>query len=103
MGCRLCEYLAKIIGSVCAVFVGTKIQTAWYGCWVLRETGGDFGDALIVEAKAVDDRLVFGQTKQPWLGIAGLWPRGCRAHFQKPKSRLGHWRQRLGVFVIARG
>ena len=96
------EHMAKIIGSVSAVFIRTKVQPARYGRWGLCETGSDFSDALIVEAKAIDDCLVFGQTKQPRFWIAGLWPRGRGTHLQKPKSRLRHWRQRLSVFVIAR-
>ena len=93
------QHAGEIGGAVGGVLVGAKVQPHRHVMAGLRQPGGDDLRALVVEAEAVDDAAILGQTEKARRGVAGLRARGGGADLDKAETRAGQRRDRLGVLV----
>jgi len=88
--------------AVCCVLVGADVDAADAG---VALDGGQVssrrGDAFIVEPQAVDDGLVFNQTEDARLRVAGLRARRHRSGFDKSETEGQHRFRDLRVLVKA--
>ena len=64
-----------------------------------RDVGEQGVYALVVKSHAVDDRLLFGNAKEPRFGVALLRTRGDGADFDKAKAHGGEYIDVLAIFV----
>src|SRR5690554_1288969 len=69
------------------IFVFTDIAPNKNICFCFPEASYRFFHPAIVEAHPVHQCLVTGKTEQPWLWVAGLWPRGKGTYFYKAKTQ----------------
>ena len=59
--------------------------------------------ARVVEARAIDQCLVFGEAKQSRSRISGLRMISDRSRFDKTKTEGGEWLQGDAIFIEAGG
>lgn len=67
-----------------------------------RDVGEQGVYALVVKSHAVDDRLLFGNAKEPRFGVALLRTRGDGADFDKAKAHGGEYVDVLAIFCPIR-
>ena len=93
------QYFGKISCAINTVFIGSQIKTNHCVFWAVLHPVGNRDHAVIVKAKAVDDSTVFGQAKQPWLGVAALGVWGRCPDLKKAETGLCQRRNCLSIFV----
>ncbi|MNR15766.1 hypothetical protein D3C85_1323220 [compost metagenome] len=93
-----------IVGRlVVGILVGPQIGADRGAFGAVGQTRRERLQPLVVEAHAVDDGPVFGQTEQARLGVAGLRARRDRAAFHGAEAEPRQAVQRLAVLVQTGG
>jgi hypothetical protein len=89
--------------AVFGVLVGADVDANNTALAAARiQPAGHSGSAIVIEAHAVDHRLVFHQAEQARARIAFLWPRRHCPHFHKAKALGQHLVGHFGILVKPR-